>query len=101
MFEAGLIEEVRAILSSGYPASAKPFESHGYRQAIDLIEGRLTCQEALSQACQNTRNYAKRQWTWFRQDKEVLWFAGFGDEPAVRLTVLEKVREFVSGFAAD
>lgn len=96
MFEAGLVDEVRGILALGYPASVKPFESHGYRQAIDLIQNRLSYEEALSGACQNTRRYAKRQWTWFHHDKEVLWYDGFGDDSGLRRAVLVRVGEFVA-----
>jgi tRNA dimethylallyltransferase len=96
MFEAGLVDEVRRILALGYPASAKPFESHGYRQVIDLIQNTLSYEEALSGACQNTRRYAKRQWTWFHHDKEVLWYDGFGDDSGLRRAVLVRVGEFVA-----
>ena len=95
MFDMGLVEETRRILAMGYTPAAKPFESHGYRQCVDFLEKRRTLEEALWDAKQNTRRYAKRQWTWFHHEKEVLWYAGFGDDPAVQRRVLEKVREFV------
>jgi tRNA dimethylallyltransferase len=98
MFEGGLIEEVRAILAGGCPPTARPLESHGYKQALDYLEGRLTRQQALLEASRNTRNYAKRQWTWFRREADVHWYSGFGGDPAVREAALEKVDEFVSGF---
>ncbi len=96
MFEAGLVDEVRGILALGYPASVKPFESHGYRQVIDFMRNKFSYEEALSGACQNTRRYAKRQWTWFHHDKEVLWYDGFGDDSGLRRAVLVRVGEFVA-----
>jgi len=96
MFEAGLVEEVRKILSLGYPPSIKPLESHGYRQALQVLRGELDLAQALFYACRNTRRYAKRQWTWFRQERNVEWFSGFGDEPAVQAMVLARVEQFLS-----
>ena len=95
MFDKGLVEETRRILALGYTPAAKPFESHGYRQCVDFIENRCTLEEALRDARQNTRRYAKRQWTWFRHEKDLLWYAGFGANPALQRQVLEKVREFL------
>jgi len=94
MFESGLLEEVRGILSLGYPASAKPFESHGYRQAIQVLNGELSLPQATFYAQRNTRQYAKRQMTWFRQESDLQHFCGFGDDPSIREAVFHKVRSF-------
>ena len=68
MFARGLVDEVRHILALGYPAEAKPFESHGYKQALQFIRGELNQREAIFYAQRNTRQYAKRQLTWFRSN---------------------------------
>jgi tRNA dimethylallyltransferase len=80
MFEAGLVEEVRAILALGYPASCKPFEALGYRQALQHLRGKLTLREAIFYTQRATRQYAKRQITWFRREQDVVWFRGFGPD---------------------
>lgn len=80
MFAAGLVDEVRAILALGYPASSKPFESLGYRQALQHLRGELTLREAVFYTQRATRQYAKRQMTWFRREQNVLWFSGFGPD---------------------
>jgi tRNA dimethylallyltransferase len=93
MFSGGLIEEVQHILGLGFPETAKPFESHGYKQALQLIHGELSPRDAVFYAQRNTRNYAKRQITWFRREPGLVWLKGFADtmqEPA-----LAKVREFL------
>ena len=95
MFEAGLVDEVRGILARGFPPSAKPFESHGYRQALQLVNGELNLREAIFYAQRRTRNYAKRQLTWFRREQGLVWLKGFGDAPEVREAALERVREFL------
>ena len=93
MFERGLVEETRALLQK-YPqlASATPFTSLGYKQAVQHISGELTLPQAILQTQQGHRNYAKRQITWFRREPEVTWIGGFGDQPKV----VEEVTEIVS-----
>jgi tRNA dimethylallyltransferase len=82
MFEGGLVEEVRHILSLGFAAECKPFESHGYKQALQLIRGELSPRDAVFYAQRNTRQYAKRQITWFRREQGLLWLRGFGQDVA-------------------
>jgi tRNA dimethylallyltransferase len=94
MFEGGLIEEVRQILALGFPETSKPFESHGYKQALQLIHGELTPKEAVNYAQRNTRRYAKRQITWLRREAGVAWLKGFGDAPEVRQSALRLVQDF-------
>ena len=48
MFQTGLIDEVRGILARGFAASAKPFESHGYRQAVQVLNGELNAGKPFS-----------------------------------------------------
>ncbi len=96
MFENGLIEEVRAILSRGFAAAVKPFESHGYRQAMQFLKGELKLEEAIFYAQRNTRHYAKRQMTWFRQEAGMEWFSGFGDDTRIQQAVADRVQEFLA-----
>jgi len=91
MFENGLIDEVRHILSLGFSAACKPFESHGYKQTLQLLNGELNLREAIFYAQRNTRNYAKRQLTWFRRESGLVWLKGFGDAPEVREMALSRV----------
>ena len=92
MFERGLLTEVRAMLANGVPGSAKPFESLGYSQAIAHLEGRLSLDEAISLAQQATRQYAKRQMTWFRREMDVRWFPDFGTRAEVQAEAVEVAR---------
>jgi tRNA dimethylallyltransferase len=84
IFEQGLIDEVRGLLAAGVPRGAKPFESLGYKEALAVLEGHLTPEQALTATQLETRRYAKRQLTWFRREHGVHWLAGFGDETAVQ-----------------
>ena len=93
IFETGLVEEVRSLLSSGVPWDAKPFESLGYKQALQVLEGRLTCEQAIASTQLETRRYAKRQATWFRKEPDVRWLEGFGDDPDVQARALALAAE--------
>jgi tRNA dimethylallyltransferase len=71
MFRNGLIEEVEALLAEGVPLEAKPFESLGYRQALAVVRGQMELSQAIADTQQSTRNYAKRQVTWFRHETDI------------------------------
>ena len=93
MFDSGdLPDEVRSLLSAGVPPEAKPFESLGYKQALQMVQGRITQQQAMESTQQETRRYAKRQRTWFRKEDGVHWMEGFGDDPRVQAEALLIVR---------
>jgi tRNA dimethylallyltransferase len=96
MFESGLPQEVQHILDRGFSLEAKPFQSHGYRQAVQMLRGELDAKEALFHAQRNTRNYAKRQMTWFRKDPGMEWLRGFGGEAHIQDRALARVREFLT-----
>jgi tRNA dimethylallyltransferase len=92
MWRRGLVEEVRRILARGVPPTAKPFESIGYKQALDVVMGRSGEEHAIGEMQRATRRYAKRQLTWFRREPEVLWFSGFGSDPAIHGLVFENLK---------
>lgn len=95
MFEAGLIEETQR-LREKYGDTAGPLSSLGYKQAVQLLRGELTREQALQAAQQAHRNYAKRQMTWFRREPEVRWLRGFGDDAEIQ----ETAADWVSGLGA-
>jgi tRNA dimethylallyltransferase len=94
MFAGGLVEETAAILAMGYPESCKPFESIGYKQALQVVKGELSMKDALFYARRDTRRYAKRQMTWFRQEPGLEVIRGFGDEAAT----VERAEQLVKVF---
>jgi tRNA dimethylallyltransferase len=94
MFAAGLIEETAA-LAKRTEITAKPFESIGYKQALQSVQGELSPPDALFYAKRETRRYAKRQMTWFRQEAGLEMVSGFGDDPAVIAKVSARVGDFL------
>jgi tRNA dimethylallyltransferase len=92
MFEAGLIEETKSLLEK-YGVAARPLAPLGYKQAVQLLSGELTREQAIVAAQQAHRNYAKRQMTWFRREPEVQWLNGFGDDAGIQLQAEELVAQ--------
>jgi tRNA dimethylallyltransferase len=66
MYETGALEEVRALRARGLDPALPAMKAVGVREIIDFLEGRATRDAALARAQQETRRYAKRQLTWFR-----------------------------------
>ena len=88
MFAAGLWEETRAMLARSDRDGIKALGALGYRQARAALEGKTSRQEAVVQTRAATRQYAKRQITWFRREADITWFEGFGDDPHVQRRIL-------------
>jgi tRNA dimethylallyltransferase len=95
MVEAGLLDEVRALLRSGVPPCAKPFQAIGYKEALAAVEGRITVDEALALMQRDTRRYAKRQMTWFRRESDMHWVSGFGTQPEIRSYALNNIAKWM------
>jgi tRNA dimethylallyltransferase len=74
MMDEGLLEEVRQLLARGYGPELKPMQSLGYKQAAACLGGALSRDSAVAETQRATRQYAKRQLTWFRGDSEFRWF---------------------------
>jgi len=72
MFEQGLVEEVRKLLER-LPATARPLQTIGYREAVSYIEGTMSIEEAKREVGRRTRAYAKRQMTWLRGEPDIEW----------------------------
>jgi tRNA dimethylallyltransferase len=91
MFADGLVAETRDLLARFGPVKA--LDSLGYRQALAVLAGASSLEAAIEAAQQGHRNYAKRQFTWFRREPEVHWIEGFGDCQEAFDTAQELVRQ--------
>ncbi len=74
MFADGLVEEVRTLSQSGLPLSQTASQAIGYKELVPMLEGEMTLRQAADLIRQRSRNYAKRQLTWFRNDPRVRFF---------------------------
>ena len=95
MFQSGILAETKAILDAGISPSAKPLQSLGYKQAVNVIRNDMGVEEAIQECQTRTRQYAKRQITWFHRELDVNWLAGFGHENHIQQQALHITGEFL------
>jgi len=81
-FERGLLDEIRALLRSGVPETARPFGGLVYRQALEHLHGVRGEAETRALIAQENRRYARRQLIWFRKEPNLQWLDGPGETPA-------------------
>jgi len=74
MIKDGLVDEVLFILKSGYPKNLNSLNTVGYKEIIQYLEDEISLDRAIELIKRNTRRYAKRQMTWFNNDKRIEWF---------------------------
>ena len=75
------------------PARRSRFEFIGYRELREHLEGRTTLEQAAQAITVATRQYAKRQMTWFRKEPDVRWIEGFGDDPAIAREAISHIEK--------
>jgi tRNA dimethylallyltransferase len=73
MMAQGLVEEVRALRESGCRKEMVSMQGLGYKELLSYLEGETSMEEAVYLIKRDTRHFAKRQLTWFRREKEVIW----------------------------
>jgi len=74
MLRQGLLDEARAIYDAGYDPALPALQGLGYKQLFKHFAGEYTLDEAIEAIKLETRHFAKRQLTWFRRDKRIIWF---------------------------
>ncbi len=74
MLESGWVEEVQSLLQQGYARDDPGMLSHGYRDVIDFLEGKISSKQELAERISaQARQYARRQMTWWRPDARIQW----------------------------
>lgn len=73
MVQQGLVEEVKKLMEAGIPKTAVSMQGIGYKELFPYLNGTCSLKEAIDILKRDTRHFAKRQLTWFRREKEVLW----------------------------
>ena len=96
MLSKGLVDEVRTLKERGCNASIVSMQGLGYKEILEYLDGRCSLLEAVEKIKKETRHFAKRQLTWFRREKDVIWIdkqAFAYDEDAVFSCILENLRK--------
>jgi tRNA dimethylallyltransferase len=83
MMAAGLIDEVKGLLAKGLPKDLPSFQALGYKEVIDYLDGKWDKETMVSELKKRTRNFARRQMTWFKRFKNVQWFDATIDSRAI------------------
>ncbi|MBR3498159.1 MAG: tRNA dimethylallyltransferase [Selenomonadaceae bacterium] len=73
MFAGGLVDEVKTLLASGIAPNAQAMTGIGYKETVEYLQGGATLEETISKVAQATRNFAKRQLTWYRRMHYIRW----------------------------
>lgn len=92
-FDEGWIDETKAILAKGFNANLKPFQSLGYKQIVEYLEGGGAMDGLIDKVKRETRRYAKRQITWFKAVKGAVWIDSVSSNSSE-----EKAAEYISEF---
>lgn len=73
MLDDGLIDEVKALLDMGCKRDSTAMQALGYKEIIEYLMGEISLDEAVYKIKRDTRHFAKRQLTWFRRERDVIW----------------------------
>ncbi len=96
MLKEGLLEEVEALRQKGYTKDMVSMQGLGYKEILDYLNGECTLEEAIYILKRDTRHFAKRQLTWFRRERDVIWINKneyHHDEEKILDVMLSYVRE--------
>ena len=92
MVDAGLIDEVLKLKDMGYTRDYVSMQGLGYKEVLDALNGEITMEEAIYRIKRDTRHFAKRQITWFKREKDVIWInkSDFNYNDEAILSFMEK-----------
>lgn len=99
MLEDGLLDEVKSLKEKGYTKDMVSMQGLGYKEILDYLDGNCTLEEAIYILKRDTRHFAKRQLTWFRRERDVIWISKNDyayDEEKILEAMLQTIRERTS-----
>ena len=91
MIKNGLIDEVKGILNK-YEKFPTAMQGLGYKEVVEYLDGKINYDEMVEKIKQETRRYAKRQLTWFRKNKNIIWIDGMKDRQFNVNFIMEELR---------
>ena len=95
MLKDGLVEEVKALKEKGYTRDMVSMQGLGYKEILDYLDGEISMDEAVYRIKRDTRHFAKRQITWFKRERDVIWLSkeSFGYQDDRILQFIEEQRQ--------
>ncbi len=96
MLEAGLVDEVKKIKDLGYSRDLVSQQGLGYKEIWAYLEGEMSLDEAVEILKRDTRHFAKRQLTWFKREKDVIWLDKqvYKDDDQLMAAIRENIKDF-------
>jgi tRNA dimethylallyltransferase len=85
MIAKGLIAEVESLLAKGYSKELNSFQALGYKEAVDYLAGKWDKKTMIGELKKRTRNFARRQMTWFRRFRDIAWFPPAEKDAIIKL----------------
>lgn len=102
MMQAGLVQEVKGLLDAGVKPNQEggAMQAIGYKEIVSAFHGEITIERAVELIKQNSRRYAKRQWTWFKHDSSTRWFdyTEYPNRGALEQSLLCQIREDINSY---
>ncbi len=95
MMEQGLLQEVRQLSERGFTPDLVSMQGLGYKEFFEYFNGNLSLDEVVDRIKMETRRFAKRQLTWFRREKDVIWInkGDYPGEKEILAVILEHLRQ--------
>lgn len=96
MLKDGLVDEVRFLKEKGYTREMVSMQGLGYKEILDYLDGKCSLEEAVYILKRDTRHFAKRQLTWFRRERDVIWLNkqdDLYDDDKLQERMLQSIRE--------
>lgn len=90
MMAAGLADEVKGLLDRGISPAAQSMQGLGYKELVPYLRGEAGYEDSLAVIKRRTRNYAKRQMTWFKREPGIRWFPGGEDAAAQAVRIIKE-----------
>lgn len=99
MIQNGLVDEVRSLQKRGLTKDMVSMKGLGYQEILSCLEGEYDLERAVYLIKQNTRHFAKRQLTWFKREKNVIWVdrSRFLEENSILQFLIEQSKELTDG----
>ncbi len=96
MLDAGLVDEVKKIKDLGYSRDLVSQQGLGYKEIWAYLEGEMSLDEAVEILKRDTRHFAKRQLTWFKREKDVIWLDKqvYKDDDQLMAAIRENIKDF-------